>query len=127
VLRGPVRTALGCCLSRGAERAGQCWWCGLGGPRVRGGAGPWVSFATGVLQAACEGNRPGAPQGSLVDKSLSLRFPTKLSRVTFRFLSVSSEGMIVLYRRDLVYVYFKLNEEETGTGCFLLNPPAVKF
>lgn len=51
-----------------------------------------------------------------------LSFPTtKLSRVTFEFLSISSEGMIVLHRRVLVYVYFKLNEEEAGTGCFLLN------
>lgn len=33
----------------------------------------------------------------------------------------------MLCRKALVYVYFKLNEEETGTGCFLLNTPAVKF
>lgn len=88
----------------------------------------WVNLAIGVLQFVCEGNRPDAPQGSLIDISLFLSFPaTKLSRVTLKFLSVSSEGMIMLYRRDLAYVYFKLNEEETGTGCFLLNPPAVKF
>lgn len=35
--------------------------------------------------------------------------------------------MIVLWWKALVYVYFKLNEEETGTDCFLLNTPAVKF
>lgn len=33
----------------------------------------------------------------------------------------------MLCRKALVYVSFKLNEEETGTGCFLLNTPAVKF
>lgn len=47
--------------------------------------------------------------------------------MTFEFHSASSEGMIVLWWKALVYVYFKLNEEETGTGCFLLNTPAVKF
>lgn len=47
--------------------------------------------------------------------------------MTFEFHSDSSEGMIVLCRKALVYVYFKLNEEETGTGCFLLNTLAVKF
>lgn len=88
----------------------------------------WVNFAIGVLQVVCEENRPDTSQGSLIDKSLFLSFPTtKLSSVTFEFLSVSSEGMIMLYRRDLVYVYFKLDEEETETGCFLLNPLAVKF
>lgn len=47
--------------------------------------------------------------------------------MTPEFHSESSEGMIVLCRKALVYVSFKLNEEETGTGCFLLNTPAVKF
>lgn len=66
----------------------------------------WPDFVMRVLQFVCEGSRADAPQRSLIDRSLFLSFPTtKLSRVTFEFLSVSSEGIMVLYRRDLVYVY----------------------
>lgn len=95
--------------------------CGWKGPRALGEFGNWRS-------AICvRGARPFASWGSLIDKSLFLGFPTtKLPKVTFEFHSVSSEGMVVLWRRDLVCVYFKLNEEETGTGCFLLNT-LVKF
>lgn len=90
--------------------------------------GCWVDIAIDVLQFLCEENSPDAPWGQLIGNSLYLNFSTTtLSRLTFEFLSVSSEGMIVLYRRDLVCVWFKLKEEETWTGCFLLNTLAVKF
>lgn len=129
------RVSLGQRTSAGAERGDPLRWpwgrC-RAGCWALGGCGHWGVAGAGWIRqwgsaVRVRGDRAAAPQGSLIDRSLFFGFPTtKLPKVTFEFLSVSSEGVMVLWRRDLVCVCFELNEEETGTGCFLLNTP-VKF
>lgn len=74
---------------------------GLGSPR-----GAEALTGTGAAGPEVEGP---ALLGLLVARSLSRSLPSfprsKLPRMTFEFLSVSSKGMIVLYRREIWFMF----------------------
>lgn len=115
----------------------RCWalWMVTDGRGERGwrvcsraeALGEFCNMGSAIWTARVGGKTRWSSKITDRQESLPQFSTTKLSRESFEFLSAASDGMIVSYRRDLVYVYFKLKEEETGTGRFLLNTSAVKF